>query len=210
MRCFREPVNGFTHLAGAFLAVVGLVWLLALAWGETAKLVTVLIYGLSMIALYLASATFHLARGSERMLLWLRRLDHAAIYGLIAGTYTPICYAVLDGGWRWGMLALVWGFAVVGAAYKLARLRQGSRWSLVFYLVMGWLGLLALPKALAVLPPGAILMIAAGGAAYSVGAAIFAIRRPNFHPHFGHHEIWHLCVLVGSVFHFAAIARYFV
>lgn len=207
---FREPVNGFTHLAGAVLAAAGLAWLAAAAWGDAPRLLAVVVYGVSMIVLYLASAAFHLAHGSERTLLWLRRFDHAAIYGLIAGTYTPILYSLLDGGWRWGMLALVWGFAAVGIAYKLLRLREGSLWSLAFYVVMGWLGVIALPQALPAMPPQAGLLILAGGLVYMLGALIFGIRRPNFHPHFGHHEIWHLCVLGGSALHFAAIRLYMI
>ncbi|HEX2908942.1 MAG TPA: hemolysin III family protein [Phototrophicaceae bacterium] len=210
MNHFREPVNGFTHLAGALLSALGLIWLIAATWGETAKLLSVLVYGLCMMALYLASATFHLATGSERRLKWLLRFDHAAIYLLIAGTYTPFCYNMLEGAWRWGMLALVWGCAMAGIVYKLLRLQAGSRWSLIFYVLMGWLGLLVLPQALARLPVGAILLILAGGAAYSIGAVFFGLQKPNFHRYFGHHELWHVCVLAGSAFHFIAIMAYIV
>ena len=117
---FREPVNGFTHLAGAFLAAFGLILLVGLTRGDLARMISVIIYGTSMILLYLASAVYHLANGSERKILWLRRLDHAAIYILIAGTYTPFCYNVLDGHLRWLMLGLVWGLAIIGVLYKLS------------------------------------------------------------------------------------------
>lgn len=204
---FREPVNGFTHLAGAFLAAFGLILLVGLTRDDAARMISVVVYGVSMILLYLASAVYHLANGSERLILWLRRLDHAAIYLLIAGTYTPFCYNVLDGNLRWLMLILVWGLAVVGVCYKLLFLRDGSYLSLIFYVAMGWVGIIALPEALRLLPISVIVLILSGGAMYMIGAVIFGLEKPNFHPHFGHHEIWHLLVLGGSAFHFVAVLR---
>ncbi len=205
MNRFREPVNGFTHLAGAILAAFGLVWLVIMTREDTTKMMMAAVYGVSMIALYLASATFHLTKASEKVLLWLRRFDHAAIYGMIAGTYTPILYTMLDGGWRWGMLALIWGMAGLGAIYKLFFLRHGGWFSLIFYVLMGWIGVIALPQAAPNLTAIFIALMVAGGSLYMLGAVIFGIQKPNFHPHFGHHEIWHLCVLGGSALHFAAI-----
>lgn len=205
MSRFREPVNGFTHLAGAVLAAVGLLWLALMTHDDAGKLAMVVVYGVSMIALYLASATFHLTKASEQALLWLRRFDHAAIYGMIAGTYTPILYTMLDGGWRWGMLALVWGLAALGATYKLLFLHNGGLFSLLCYVGLGWVGVIALPQAAPNLTVLFIALIVAGGLIYMLGALIFRIQKPNFHPHFGHHEIWHVCVLAGSAFHFAAI-----
>lgn len=101
MQRFRQPVNGFTHLTGAVLSACALLWLIALTHNDPLKLVAVIIYGLSLIILYSASATYHLSHGSERKLLWLERCDHAAIYILIAGCYTPICLTVITGEWRW-------------------------------------------------------------------------------------------------------------
>ncbi|MCB9451419.1 MAG: hemolysin III family protein [Anaerolineaceae bacterium] len=205
MSRFREPVNGFTHLAGAVLAAAGLVWLLVLNQNEPARMVAVAVYGVSMIALYTASATLHLTRGTQRVMFWLRRLDHAAIYLLIAGTYTPIVYMVLTGQWRWGTLVLMWGAAVAGVVYKLLFLKKDGWLSLLFYIGMGCLGLVSLPQAVGVMPGDAAVLIALGGAVYIAGALIFGFKRPNPHPLFGHHEIWHLFVLGGSAFHYAAI-----
>ncbi len=140
MSHFREPVNGFTHLAGAVLAAGGLIWLIGVTHNHPSELLPILIYGLCTIALYVASATFHLSSASENTLLWLRRLDHAAIYMMIAGTYTPILYYSLQGGWRWGMLAVVWGMALLGMAYKLLFLSEASRLSLFYYIAMGSVG----------------------------------------------------------------------
>src|SRR3954466_7497456 len=129
MNRFREPVNGFTHLAGALLAVIGTIWLIAATWQDLAKMIAVAVYGISLIILYSASAMLHLSHGSEQRILQLERFDHAAIYLLIAGTYTPFCYALLTGAWRVGMLVLLWGLALAGVIYKLFIFKQSTRLS---------------------------------------------------------------------------------
>jgi hemolysin III len=208
MNRFREPVSGFTHLAGAILGLVGMVWLLAGATGEPGKMVSVLVYGVSLVLLYSASTALHLVNGPPATVRWLQRLDHAAIYTLIAGTYTPICYNLLTGAWQWGLLGVVWAVAVVGVVFKLVARNIDSHLSTLGYVAMGWIALVAAPHLLQQLPAGAIWLILGGGLLYSIGAVIFATRRPNFHPHFGFHEVWHLFVLGGSGMHFAAILIY--
>src|SRR3954469_5240283 len=111
MQRFREPVSGFLHLAGALVALVASVGLSIATWHDPAKMISLVIYGFSLVLVFSASTALHLTRGSEHTLMWLNRFDHAAIYILIAGTYTPFCYNLLDGAWRWGMLILVWGLA---------------------------------------------------------------------------------------------------
>jgi hemolysin III len=208
MHRFREPVNGFTHLTGALLSALGLVWLIALTYSNTPKMVSLVVYGVSMILLYSASALFHLTKASDGKLLWLRRFDHAAIYVMIAGTYTPLFYNVLDDSLRWWMLASVWGIALAGTIYKLCFLRDSGLPSLVTYVLIGCIGLISAPQTLRVLPAGAVLLIAAGGICYLTGVVIFGLEKPNFHRHFGHHEIWHLLVMAGSLVHFVAILVY--
>lgn len=205
---FREPVNGFTHLAGAMAAALGLTYLLLHTWHDTPTFITALIYGLSLMLMYLASTVFHLTVAPERTLLWLRRIDHASIYLVIAGCYTPLFYHTLDGAWRWIMLALVWGIALVGMAYKLLIMETDGWASVICYVATGCLGLLALPEALPQLESACLLLIALGAVPLLVGAVIFGAKRPNPHPLLGHHEIWHLCVLLGTGLHFVAIAFY--
>lgn len=207
---FREPVNGFTHLAGAILAGIGLVCLMVVTHDNAAKLLSVMVYGVCMIVLYAASATFHLTKASDAVLLWLKRVDHAAIYLMIAGTYTPFLYNVLDSNLRWWLLAVVWLLATAGAVYKLLFLQHSGLVSLLYYVAMGCVGILVAPQAFRVLPTGAIILILLGGTFYLAGAVIFGLEKPNFHRHFGHHEIWHLLVLAGSFAHFAAILFYIV
>jgi hemolysin III len=205
---FREPTNGFLHLSGAILAFIGSIGLVLATWQSPAKMLSLIVYGFSLILLFSASAALHLIRGSDRTLLWLNRFDHAAIYILIAGTYTPFCYNLLSGAWRWGMLVLVWGLAAAGVSYKLFFLRASSHISTFLYIAMGWIAVIGAPQFITVLPTGAVVLLVAGGIVYSLGAIIFALRKPNFHRHFGHHEIWHLFVLAGSALHFLAIVYY--
>lgn len=208
MRYFREPVSGFTHLFSAGLAAVGLVWLMMQTWHDPAKMAAMVVYGSSLILLYSASSALHLIHASERGLFWLRRFDHAAIYVLIAGTYTPIVYTILDGYWRWGVLGLVWTVAIAGCVFKLLYLHGYHHLSTVIYVLLGWGGVLLVPEALKFLAPSAALLILAGGIVYTCGAVIYAWGKPNFHPQFGSHELWHLFVMAGSGLHFVAVLRY--
>ena len=207
----REPVNGLTHAAGGLLAALGLGVLLATAWsaGRIDQLVAFGVFGLSLIALYAASALYHLLPLSPSGVARLRRLDHMAIFVLIAGTYTPFCLLALDGVWRWGLLALIWGLALCGVLLKLLWM-DAPRWlSVVLYLGMGWVAVVATPALLRAVPPDGITWMLAGGLVYSAGAVIYGLKRPNPVPGiFGFHELWHLFVIAGSACHFWAVLHY--
>jgi hemolysin III len=207
----REPVNGLTHAAGGLLAALGLGVLLATAGsaGRIDQLVAFGVFGLSLIALYAASALYHLLPLSPSGVARLRRLDHMAIFVLIAGTYTPFCLLALDGGWRWGLLALIWGLALCGVLLKLLWM-DAPRWlSVVLYLGMGWVAVVATPALLRAVPPDGITWMLAGGLVYSAGAVIYGLKRPNPVPGiFGFHELWHLFVIAGSACHFWAVLHY--
>ncbi len=201
----REPVNSLTHGIGALLALVGMFWLMWMARDYPGRVVALAIFGTSMVLLYTASSVMHFYNGSESVLHRLNQLDHAAIYLLIAGSYTPFCYTFLEGGWRWGMLIAVWVIALAGVILKLGFNMYGHI-STLFYVAMGWIAVIGAPVLFQSDYVPAMWMILAGGVVYTLGAVIFAIRRPNFHPHFGHHEIWHLFVMGGSALHFVAAA----
>ena len=207
----REPVSGLSHLAGALLALVALGVLLAGAAGEgrVDQLVAFGIFGCSLVALYGASALYHLLPVSPAAVAKLRRWDHVMIFVLIAGTYTPICVLALEGGWGVGLLGLVWTLAFCGVVLKL--LWMGApRWlSVGIYLAMGWIAVVAASAILRAVPPGGIAWILAGGLVYSAGALIYGLKRPNPVPGvFGFHELWHLFVMAGSACHFWAMLRY--
>ncbi len=208
---FREPVNGLTHLAGGLLASVGLIMLLvtAASEGRVDQLVAFGIFGFSLIALYSASALYHLLPLSPAGVAGLRRADHMSIFVLIAGTYTPFCLLALDGGWRVGLLSLVWGLALCGILLKLLWM-DAPRWlSVALYLGMGWVALVAAPALFRAVPAGGMAWVLAGAFVYSAGALIYGLKRPNPMPGvFGFHELWHLFVLAGSACHFWAVLGY--
>ena len=205
----REPVNALTHLGGAVAALFGLAVLLALSWNGPVKLTAAMIYGLSLIALFSASAAYHGATARARVLIWLRKLDHAAIFLLIAGTYTPFCLVAFTGFWRWGMLALIWTIALIGILFKLLTARAPRWLSAGAYVLMGWLALAAVGEMLRVLPAGALAWLLAGGVIYTLGAVVYVTKLFNFWPgRFGFHEVWHVFVLLGALAHFIAIAGY--
>ncbi len=205
MQRFRQPVNGFTHLAAAILSVIALIWLIFITRSEPLKIFSVLIYGLSLITLYVSSTVYHLSHGSPRTLLWLERIDHAAIYILIAGSYTPFCLLVITGEWRWILLILVWIMALIGVVYKLFFLTRPGLFSLLYYLLMACVVFIAPPSVILMIPQQSIVLLLASGAVFVVGALIFGLEKPNPHPLLGHHELWHIFVMVGSTLHFVSI-----
>lgn len=210
----REPINALTHALGVLLGAAGLVLLLVLADGDPLRTASAIVYGVSLIVLYLASTLLHALRVGARTLRALRIFDHAAIFVLIAGSYTPLTLVTLqerNGTLGWSLFGVVWGLAVLGVVFKLVWI-GAPRWiSTGLYLLLGWLAVLAIGPLIAALPAAALGWLLAGGLAYSVGAVVYATRRPDPIPRvFGYHEIWHLFVLAGSACHFVLIARYVV
>lgn len=211
MKRLREPVSGLTHLVGGLLGAIGLIVLLerAVGAGRTDQLVAFAVFGLSLVSLYTASALYHLLPLSPAGVARLRRVDHISIFLLIAGTYTPFCLLALDGGWRTGLLGLVWGLALCGVVVKLLWM-DAPRWlSVGLYLVLGWVAVVAAPALFRALPVGGMAWVLAGGLVYSGGALVYGLKRPNPLPGvFGFHELWHLFVVAGSACHFWAVLRY--
>ncbi|MCI0581165.1 MAG: hemolysin III family protein [Chloroflexi bacterium] len=213
-RHLLQPISALTHLVGALASLAGLLLLAVLTWGQPAKLLSLIIYGVSMVALYTASALFHGARLPAGRRMWLNRLDHVAIFLLIAGTYTPIVYHFYPPVWRGLTLVIVWLVAAGGMFYKLFSTRIHGFLHRSIYPIVGWAG--AVPAVLAhavrpLLPPGGLALLALGGLIYTVGFVIYYRQRPDPWPDvFGHHEIWHLFVLAGSLCHFLFMLLYVV
>ena len=200
----REPWNSLTHWAGAGLAVVALI---AMLWSALARHLSVwpfVVFGLSMLFLYTASASYHSFRVGERALLRLRKLDHSAIFLLIAGSYTPVAYFGLSGLWQSVVLWVIWGVALSGILLKVLTMRL-PRWiSTLLYAVMGWTAVAFLPQLSHTLSGAALFWLAVGGVMYSIGAVVYGTKRWNPRPGvFGFHEIWHLFVLGGTGAHVA-------
>src|SRR5512139_4010116 len=209
LKKLREPVNGLTHLGAAVAAGIGLIILLVIGWGNIGKTISLTVYGISLILLFAASAIYHMVKARPSILNNLRKLDHSAIYILIAGTYTPFCFNLFTGFWQWGMLILIWGLAFIGVAVKLLWM-DAPRWLYTgVYIAMGWLALLGSKELLATLPAGAIAWLLIGGITFTVGAIIYATKSFNFFPgKFGFHEVWHIFVILGALAHFIGILVY--
>jgi hemolysin III len=206
LKKLREPVNSLTHWGGALLALVGLIVLLIVGWGTPLKMISLLVYGISLIFLFSASATYHMVRVKEKTLEIFRKVDHAAIYCLIAGTYTPFCMNAFSGFWKWGMLSIIWALALIGILVKVFYIRAPRWLNAGIYLVMGWLCIAAIGQMLAVLPVWVIGWLIAGGVIYTLGAVVYITRIFNFIPGiFGFHEIWHIFVILAAVAHFVAV-----
>ncbi len=205
----REPVNGLTHFFAAIAAFIGTIVLVILGWGSLTREASLLIYGVCLVLLFGASAAYHLVSAGPRGIGVLRRLDHSAIYLLIAGTYTPFCLLAFHGFWKWGLLAIIWTLAIIGILIKIFAM-GAPRWlSAGTYVVMGWLCLAALGQMLQVLPVGALAWLTFGGVIYTLGAVVYITRIFDFAPgRFGFHEVWHIFVILGALAHFISIAAY--
>ena len=199
-----ERFNGWSHLAAALLAAAGVSLLLALAAPamDAWRITGVAIYGATLLILFVTSTLYHSTRGRAKAVL--RKLDHCAIYLLIAGTYTPFALVTLRGAWGWSLLGVAWGLALLGIGQEFV-LGKGTRpVSLGIYLVMGWMGLVALQPLAQGLGAEGLAWVIAGGVIYTAGIVFYALdeRIRDFH------GIWHLFVLAGSAAHFTAIARH--
>jgi hemolysin III len=199
-----ERFNGYSALAGAILAVAGTAVLVTLGAlkADPWRIVSFSIYGATLCVLYITSTLYHSTRGRAKNVL--RKLDHCAIYLIIAGTYTPFALVTLNGAWGWTLFGAVWGLALLGIVQELW-LAKGERvTSLVIYVLMGWLALVAVVPLFQALSWGGLAWLVAGGLAYT-GGMVFYVYDERFR-HW--HGIWHLFVLAGSALHYVAIVLF--
>lgn len=206
LKKLREPVNSLTHWVGAILALAGLIALLIVGWGTPIKVVSLIIYGASLIFLFSASATYHMVRVKDKALEIFRKIDHSAIFCLIAGTYTPFCLNAFTGFWKWGMLSIIWSLAIIGIVIKIFIIRSPRWLNAVIYVAMGWLCVGASGQLLAALPAWVLVWLIIGGVTYTLGAVVYSTKMFNFIPGvFGFHEVWHIFVLLAAAAHFVAV-----
>lgn len=202
----EEILNSITHGLGIPMALTALVllWMEGLARDSTLYLVAGSIYGLSMLGTYTTSTLYHsFYRSGEKLRHRLHLADHSAIYIFIAGTYTPVALFVLPPQWGYPILAAVWLLALTGMVYKLFFLGRHQKLSLIIYLLMGWLIIIALKPLLEIASNSFLIWMLAGGLSYSVGTVFFSLRKMPFA-----HALWHLFVLGGSICHFVGIYLY--
>ena len=199
-----EKLNAWTHLVGAVAAAIGRIWVLVMACldGSPQKIVSVAIYGVTLVLLYSVSTVYHSVRGRSKVIM--QKFDHLSIYLLIAGSYTPFCLVTLHGPWGWSLFGIVWGMAVIGMLQEIKPRSEARILSIVIYAVMGWIVLVAVKPLLAALGTAGFVWLATGGVMYTVGIIFFALDHRLRHAH----GIWHLFVIAGSLLHFVAIAHY--
>lgn len=200
----EEIAHAITHGLGALGSLIGLAVLVARAlksW-DIGLIVGVSVFGATMVILYTASTLYH-ALTAFRAKRVFKLLDHGAIYLLIAGTYTPFCLVTLGGRWGWTVFGLAWGLAIIGIVYEVVLKRPWKRLSLIFYLALGWLIVIAIGPLIKALPTPALMLLLGGGVAYTGGALFYAWRGFPYH-----HALWHLCVLAGTALHYLCVLEF--
>lgn len=207
----RDPLSSYTHFIGLILSVMGTAVMLikTLAGDFRGAQLAGILFCLSLAGLYGASSLYHFVTGRAEVIKRLRKLDHSMIYVLIAGSYTPLLYAILPAPKCYLLLSLIWLLALGGIIMKLAWIRMPRILSAGLYILMGWFIAVDFP-ALGSLPAGAVVLLAAGGLLYTTGGVIYAVKKPNISEAFGFHEIFHIFVIGGSVCHYLMVLLYFV
>lgn len=199
----EELASVLTHAFAALLSIAGLVAMVFVADGEPLRVVSACVFGFCLILLYTSSAIYH-AVSSHKAKSLLQIVDHACIYLLIAGSYTPLTLIGLQGAWGWSLFGIVWFCAIAGVIVKTCFSgKKDSKLSTILYLVMGWLIVIAIKPLMASIPPGGIAWIVAGGVTYSLGIVFYAWDKLLFN-----HAIWHLFVFGGSACHVIAYTAY--
>ncbi|QEE16259.1 hemolysin III family protein [Promethearchaeum syntrophicum] len=199
----KEKFSSMSHLFGAILAILGMSILIFKSNGNIVNIIIALIYGLSTFFLFISSAIYHAQKKEENEESFWRKMDHIAIFIMIAGTYTPICFLFLEGAWRWSILLLQWILVISGIILKLLVLNT-PRWvTITIYLVQGWVAIIPIYQLTQVMPLVSIILLFTGGLSYTIGAIIYKMKKPNPIPgKFGFHEIFHIWILLGAIFHY--------
>ena len=208
----REPINGLTHLGGAIAFFIGLLALVIKTTINKPSIVNisaVIIFGISLILLYSASATYHLVVASDKVIAFLRKIDHSMIFILIAGSYAPFCLITLKGHAGFILFGILVFIALLGVSFKLIWFKC-PRWiSTLIYIGMGWMAIFVISPLYKSLSHNGFLLLLGGGLAYTIGALIYAIK-PNFlkFKKFEYHEIFHIFIMLGSLLHFICVYMY--
>ncbi|MGD0854683.1 MAG: hemolysin III family protein [Dehalococcoidia bacterium] len=198
--------NFYSHLTGAIASLAGYIVLLCLSCGDVTKIILSSIYSVCAIFIFICSSIYHGQKEEQDDTNPWRKLDHIAIFFMIAGTYTPICWVYMDVYWRWSIIGAQWLLVILGLVFKLIFIKSPRWLTILIYLLMGWMALIPLGQLLANMPISSLWLLLAGGVAYSVGAVIYALKKPNPVPGvFGFHEIFHSLIIIGAVLHYFMI-----
>lgn len=201
-KILRPLSRGYIHLAAFFIAICACIILISRSSGPQALLASI-IYSASLIGMYGISALYHVPTWNRKYYLIMRRLDHSAIFVLIAGTATPICLLKLPVAAGWQLLSIFWLAAFTGMFMTVIWIHAPKWTRALFYVVMGWIGVIYFPELKSALDAGNFYLLVTGGIVYTAGAFVYAFKKPNPFPHiFGYHEIFHVFVVFASAFHF--------
>jgi hemolysin III len=209
----KDPFSGLSHLLGLILSIIGTIFLLYFAYkqNDPIKIFSFLVFGLSMILLYGSSSFYHLFGHSAEEIDIFRKMDHAMIYVLIAGTYTPLCLLGIKGTIGISATIVIWIIALfgIGTVFFKSFWKKTPRWFATFlYILMGWLSMIIIYPLYKAVGIEIIILLLTGGFFYTVGAIIYAIKKPNIHKNFGFHDLFHVFVLLGTIIHFYCIYSY--
>lgn len=207
----QNPVRGFLHGGAALFSVAGLITLIVRTAWNTPRMWSMIVFGVSLVALYTTSSLYHSVPWRETWNSRMQRLDHSMILVLVAGSWTPLAVAGLEGRWRIITLSIVWGLALVGILQKVFFPKIRVWFSITLSTVMGWFALVPLPQLARNLAIGAVVLMFVSGAFYTVGMVAFATKRPRLFPRiFSYHEVFHVLVVAGSITHFILLMLYVV
>jgi hemolysin III len=202
----QERFNFYSHLAGMVAAVIGTIYLAIAASASASGLVTALIYGISVVFLFAASTLYHAFKKEDNELSFWRKMDRLAIFFMIAGTFTPVCYFCLDDPYRWYMIVFQWSLVGVGVISQIYFPRAPRKLYALIYLAMGWSALFTIKQILVNMSVSQRVLLFTGGIAFTLGGIFYAIKKPRMLPGvFSFHELFHIMVLIGGVLHYAMI-----
>ena len=198
----EERVSFYSHFIGFVLALIGLFILIFRALDSPGRLLTAAIYGVSVMFLFLSSSLYHaFKKEDDEDSIW-RKLDHFAIFVMIAGSYTPVAYIYLEGWLKWFIISIQWGLVLGGFFLKFMYFKTPRILYTAIYLLMGWVGIFAFHQLFMTMPTSSLLLMFAGGLSFTSGAVFYMIKKPIFSRNFGFHEIFHLFILAGGIFHY--------
>lgn len=200
MSKIREPFNTWSHFVGAVAVLLGVIGLCVAFWSQPLAVVGFIVFGLGTAFLYSSSAAYH---WTPRPILALQKMDHSAIFAMIAASYTPLCLLALPSPVKWAVLGLQWGLALVGILVTTLTQKPPTWFRLVLYVSMGWMALPLAPMVLEAAPVQALIWMVLGGLAYTIGIIFYVNKKPILWPgKFSNHEVWHLFVMAGTCCHF--------
>jgi len=201
-----ERFSSLSHLVGAAAAIVGTLVLIVITRHNSDLLSISLVYGFSIIFLFSASTIYHARKRGEDENSLYRKFDHLAIFFMIAGTYTPLCYIYLDGGWKWGIIIAQWSLVIIGSLFKFFYLKAPRFISTIIYLLMGWMAVVVVGKLLPIMAMKEVILLFSGGILFTIGAVVYIIKFPDPLPgRIGFHGIFHIFILLGGAVHYLMV-----